>query len=461
MNRRHPASIVFILALTASSIGLSSARAFDEPTPTDLGPILAPLREKFQAPGLAAAAVRDGRLIAIGTAGVRSLQSNEPVAAADRSLIGSCGKAATRLLIGRLVDKGKLRWDSTLAELLPDVTMRDEYKSVTLGDIISHKGGLQPYTMISPDKTPVLFNQTGSPREQRAAFAAHLLNEPPAAPPKTLFFYSNAGYGLLGHIAERAADESYEQLMRDEVFGPLEMSSAIVGSPRVSGVIPGWGGHERTPKGFESILHDRPGLPPIVPAGQMSMSISDFAKLAATLVNVESGKPTGFLGKSAVERLPELRPGVKGGEGEIFLGGDGQYTAAFALWPSKGLAIVVQTNAGESDDLCEALVDAVRAAVAPDIPSRKTPGAASADRPRYGFQIRAESNDDTWLVGAVASGSPAEFGGLKQGDRILAINGTPIPNLPVDDPMAALKQPTVKLQVERDGKLIDLTLRLP
>jgi len=67
--------------------------------------------------------VRDGKIVAIGPAGVRDLQSKEAVAPGDRSMIASCGKAATRLRFGRLVDKGKLRWDSTLAELPPDVSM--------------------------------------------------------------------------------------------------------------------------------------------------------------------------------------------------------------------------------------------------------------------------------------------------------------------------------------------------
>jgi len=457
---RHRAISAF-LGIVSTMPGVLAVRTSDEPAPTDLSTILNTVREKTHAPGIAAAAIRDGRLMAIGSSGVRDLHSKEPAARGDRSMIGSCGKSLTHLLIGRLVDKGKTGWDSTLAELLPDVRMRDEYKSVTVGDIISHRGGLQPYTRVSPRDTPILFEQNGSTREQRAAFIAHLLSEPPAAAPKTRFVYSNAGYGLLGHIAERLADKSFEQLMRDEVFRPLGMSSAIVGLPGDTASVPGWGGHERTPQGFQPVERVRPGLPGIAPAGLMSCSIEDFAKLGAALVDVETGKPTDFLGKTAIERLPELRPGSRGGEGEIFLGGDGQYTAAFALWPSKGLAIVVQTNGGDSDDVCEAIVDAVRNAVAPEIPAQKGQPPAPGGRPRYGFAIIVEGDDDNWLVGPVVAGSPAETGGLKQGDRILAINGTPLANLALEDRKAALQQPTVILQIERDGKPVDLTLRLP
>lgn len=462
MSRRI-ASARTLTILIGCTVGfaLTGAWAKGELAATDLSVLISKVRGQFHAPGVAAAVTRDGQLVAIGVSGVRGLDLQEAVAKTDRSLIGSCGKSATRLLIGRLVEKDKLRWDSTLAELLPDVKMREEYGSVTVGNIIGHRGGIPAYTRISPKHTPILFEQIGSPREQRAAFVAYLLSEPPAAPPRTRFVYSNAGYGLLGHIAERVADKSYEQLMRDEVFRPLGMSSAIVGLPSDAQSIPGWIGHERTPQGFEQVKRARTGLPGIAPAGMMSLSIEDFAKLGAALVNVEAGKPTDFLGRAAIEKLPELRPGSKESEGEIFLGGDGQYTAAFALWPSLGLSIVVESNAGDSDDLCKAIVDIVRGEVAPEIPSRKSQAGGSPKQKRYGFQIVAEGDDDNWLVGLVEADSPAAAAGLKQGDRIVSINNTPLAKLSADERSKELKQSLLKLQVERDGKPIDISMRLP
>jgi len=462
MNR-HTASSSTLTILIGCTIGfaVSDAGAKDVPETRDLGDLVGKVREQFRAPAVAAAVTRNGQLVAIGVSGVRGLEGQEAVSKTDRSMIGSRGKSATRLLIGRLVEKGKLRWDSTLAELLPDVEMREAYASVTIGDIIAHRGGLPAYTRVSPNDTPILFEQNGPPREQRAAFAAHLLAEAPAAPPKTRFAYSNAGYGLLGHIAERIADTSFEQLMRDEVFRPLGMSSAIVGLPGESQTVPGWIGHERTPKGFEQVKRARTGLPAIAPAGMMSLSIEDFAKLGAALVDVETGKPTEFLGRAAIEKLPELRPGSKGTEGEVFLGGDGQYTAALALWPGRGLCIVVESNAGDSDDLCEALVNAVRAEVAPEIPSRESHAGGTPKQKRYGFQILAEGDDNNWLVGLVEAESPAATAGLKQGDRIVLINGSPLEDLSANERSDRLRQPLLNLKVERDGKPVDISMRLP
>ncbi len=459
MNRLLPAYAAAIGLFSCFCVAIPQLRA-EETTPTNLTSVIEPIRQKFSAPGVSAAVVRDGKLVAVGVSGVRDTQKKEPALVGDRSMIGSCGKAATRLLIGRLVDKGKLRWDSTLGELLKDIPMREEYKAVTIGDVIGHKGGLQPYTMISPDKTPILFNQSGGPREQRAAFIAKLLSEPPSAPPKTKFVYSNGGYGLLGHIAERLADKPYEQLMRDEVFRPLDMKTAIIGVPGDGSNIPGWGGNLRGKDGFEP-APPRKGLPGIAPAGLMSMSIEDFAKLAAALVQVEAGKPGEFLSAAAIEKLPELRPGTRG-EGEIFFGGDGHYTAAFALWPSKGLGVVVESNAGDSDDLCSALVKAVRATVDPSADSSET-AQGGGGRGKYGFRLMVEADGDneSLSIMGVEPGSPAEKGGMKKGDIILAINGLPLEKLSQEDRMAEFKKSPLKLRVKRDGKPVEFTLQLP
>lgn len=452
--RRVAAQAVVTLTLLFPSAGV-----FGATTPTDLRPMLDKLREQYRAPALAAAVVRDGKLVAAGVTGVRDLDTNEPATAQDRSLICSCGKAATRLLIGRLVDQGRLRWDSTLADLLPDVQMRDEYRSVTVGDIIAHRSGLQPYTMITPAGTPILFMQTGSPREQRAAFVAHLLMEPPAAPPKTQFVYSNAGYGLLGYIAERLADKPFEQLMRDEVFRPLGLSSAIVGIP-TTGDVHGWVGHMRTPQRFRPVKPPRPGLPAIAPAGLISLSIEDFANLGTALVNVEAGKATDFLGDAAIEQLPELRSGAKGVEGVAFHGGDGHYSAAFALWPSHGLAIVVQSNGGDGDALCDDAIDAVREAVAPDVSPREGATASGEKPKRYGFRINLQGGDDDWVVVDVEPDSPAARAGLKPGDRITAINGTPLEDIPENDRLDRLHHSPLKLRINRDGESLDLEMQL-
>lgn len=450
------------LAALAATVALGDS-------PRDLGPILDRVRTQSEIPGAAAAILRDGKLIGVGVAGVRKLAAPERIERGDLLMIGSCGKALTRLLIGRLVDRGALKLNSTLAELLPDLAMRDEYKTVTLADILAHRGGIQPYTQIGPKRTPELFELTGTPTEQRAAFARQLLNQPPIAPPGTRFVYSNAGYGLLGHIAERVYKKSYDDALRELVFEPLGMKSAIVDMPESQPGRAGLHGHmrDRASNAYQPVDVTRKPLAPIAPAGVMSLTIDDFGRFAAEIAALDAGKGSDFLKPETATALREVRPGSKGAEGEILFGGDGWYSAGFALWPSKGIAIVAGTNAGDNDQAVQAIIDAVREACAPELAggagARNGPAtepAADAKRPRFGFSVRAEMDaaGDVWRISEVSPGSPAERAGLKVDDRVVEIDGEALNKIDADKRLERIHKSPLKLTVERDGKRIELTL---
>lgn len=46
----------------------------------------------------------------------------------------------------------------------------------------------------------------------------------------------------------------------------------------------------------------------------------------------------------------------------------------------------------------------------------------------YGFNLHAEKGKPGQYIGKVDEGSPAELAGLRQGDRILEVNGVSIKN---------------------------------
>ena len=46
----------------------------------------------------------------------------------------------------------------------------------------------------------------------------------------------------------------------------------------------------------------------------------------------------------------------------------------------------------------------------------------------YGFNLHAQKNRPGQFIGIVDAGSPAEVAGLKEGDRIIEVNGTNIAN---------------------------------
>ena len=45
-------------------------------------------------------------------------------------------------LIGMLIDEGKLRWDTTLSQVFPQLKMDPGYKGVTIELLLAHRAGL-------------------------------------------------------------------------------------------------------------------------------------------------------------------------------------------------------------------------------------------------------------------------------------------------------------------------------
>jgi CubicO group peptidase (beta-lactamase class C family) len=206
----------------------------------DLGPDLAAVREEYAFPALAAAVIVDGKLHAAGVVGVRKHGSDVKAEPNDPFHLGSCTKAMTGSLIGLLVQQGTLKWETTLAEYFPDLKdkMHPDYRGVTLVHLLSHRAGVPPMTNgFAPVGDEELRQITAlkSPREQRRRVMEIVLCRPPIHTPGDKQEYSNAGFTIAGVIAETAAGEDYEVLLRRLLFEPLGMKSAGFGAMGVRG----------------------------------------------------------------------------------------------------------------------------------------------------------------------------------------------------------------------------------
>ena len=140
MNRRNFIQSAGLTVLTACS-RVAPVPAAEERAPKDLSDQLEGIRKEHLLPGMAAAVVRDDQIIAEGVAGVRRMGTDDKIMLDDRFSIGSCTKRMTALMIGRMIDSGKLSFETTLAEALPDIKMRDGYRKVTIAQLLSFTGG--------------------------------------------------------------------------------------------------------------------------------------------------------------------------------------------------------------------------------------------------------------------------------------------------------------------------------
>ncbi len=251
-------------------------------------------RDHNHLPGLAALVQIDGRVAAEAAVGVRALGHREAVTIRDRWHIGSDSKAFTATLIARLVEQGKMSFDDTLAAAFPAFAkeMDPQYRAVTVTQLLSHTAGLPQLT---DDKDLPAFMAVIGPlhdvQAQRAAVARKYLTMPPAGKAGE-FSYSNLGFIIAGAIAEARTGKSWETLVREQVFEPLDISNAGFGAPGLSSRIDQPRGHadeagKLVPLDPESAEADNP--PALGPAGTINISLRDWARFAQDQLDGENG----------------------------------------------------------------------------------------------------------------------------------------------------------------------------
>jgi CubicO group peptidase (beta-lactamase class C family) len=325
------------------------------------------IRAKYELPALSAAVIMEGKLKAWGAAGSRRYGTPVKVTADDQFHIGSCTKAMTATLIAMLVEKGKLSWDMPLAEALPELAedMRPDYREVTIRHLLAHRAGLPPASRSWPKGKSFMdmHNLPGSPSEQRLAYARMILAQKPQAEPGTKYVYSNAGYSILGLIAERKMNKPWEDLVSEMIFKPLRMTSAGFGAMGRQGQIDQPWQHRMENGKLRPVepgpLSDNP--PILAPGGTVHCSMRHWAAFIAAHLNGPNGR-SGLLEPETFERLhtPDFKGNYAGGwrithrqwGGGKVLTHTGSNNMNFAVvWmaPKKKFAVLVASNQGKGD----------------------------------------------------------------------------------------------------------------
>ncbi len=332
-----------------------------------IGGLLEPIRQRYDLPAMAAAVIVDGHTIVWDATGVRKAGSKVKVTPNDKFHIGSCTKAMTATLIAMLVEQGKLRWDITLSEALPDMLdeMHPEYRNVTLRHLLDHRGGMPSKYRSWPDGKSFMdmHNLEGTAMEQRLTYARMILREEPEARPGAEYIYSNAGYSVAGVIAEQTMKEPWESLMRTMLFEPLGMSTAGFGAMGTPGRIDEPWQHMIKDDELVSMepgrLSDNP--PVLGPGGAVHCSIRDWAKFVTEHLKGERG--TGDLLKSETFTLLHT-PGFGGdyasgwivmerdwGGGKVLTHAGSNNMSFAVVWmaPERSFAVLVASNQDGGD----------------------------------------------------------------------------------------------------------------
>jgi D-alanyl-D-alanine carboxypeptidase len=320
--------------------------------------ILEALRKKHDLPALAVVVVKEGKICDRAATGFRKEGDPTPVTTNDLFHIGSCTKSMTATLTAILIEEGKLRWDTTIAEVFPELKgrMDKQYEAVTVEQLLTHRGGV-------PGTAPAAAwqracEQQGTPAQQRREFIESVLAQPPEAAPGTKMIYSNQGYAIVGAMLEKLTGTPWETLITERVFKPLHMDSAGFGPPGTMGKVDQPWGHQRKLLMTIPVQADNP--PAIAPAGRVHCSLDDLARF--TIFHMRRGATGGLLKPETLVKLhtpPDggdyacgwvvLQRGWAGGNALMHNGSNTMWYVVMWLAPEKDFSVIVATNIAGPD----------------------------------------------------------------------------------------------------------------
>jgi CubicO group peptidase (beta-lactamase class C family) len=251
--------------------------------PQSLDSLLDPYLKEFGLPAIAAAVFQNGSIVAAGAVGTRRAGLQIPVSLNDRFHLGSDSKAFTSLLAAQDVQKGKLRWDATPADVFPELKaeMNADFAKITLEQLLSHSSGLSDKSLV--DLVYRSYQQDGNMNDVRYWMVKQTAPQPLDHARGSKFDYCNLGYVIAGAMLERVGEASWEELVEERIFKPMDLKTAGFGPQANLGKVDAPLGHVLIDGKAKAMLAGPNGDNPLIlgPAGTIHMSVLDFAKWTA------------------------------------------------------------------------------------------------------------------------------------------------------------------------------------
>jgi CubicO group peptidase (beta-lactamase class C family) len=366
--------VVMVLAL-ASEITDSS---YDGP-PQSSGPagdslaeLVTDQRKEKNLVGLAAMVTVDGEVEAAAAHGERKKGSGVPLEIDDRWHLGGITKSITATMIARLIESGRMQWTATVGEIFPEAAVHGDWKPVTLRQLLTATAGAPPnFPNDVLRQRPALGPECTQARREAVL---NVIAEKPAHPPGKKYAYSNVGYTIAGAMAEKVTGATWEDLVKREVFEPLELSEAGFGPPKSADeTLEQPRGHRTRLAGKVPVDDTADNTPIMGPSGIVHMSLRDLCTYAEEHLRGELG--TGTLLSTETNKLlhtPALHDyacgwSVKEPSYDIphtvysHNGSNTMWYALVVFIPDKNMVVAVTSNDGDFDQTEAAAWEIVKA----------------------------------------------------------------------------------------------------
>lgn len=198
---------------------------------------------------------------------------------------GSISKSFTAVLMMQLIEHGLFGLDDPVAGYFPEIeNLADppaDMTPITFRMLAGHTAGLE--------REPRL---EGAASGSIYLWEQKILESIPTTsfktPPGTEYSYSNIGFGILGLASSRAAGEPFMELVEEQIFEPLDMSSStfIINSPELwARLSVGYSRNRETGEvSADRATREHFGRGYKVPNGGIYSTVGDLAKFAAAMM---------------------------------------------------------------------------------------------------------------------------------------------------------------------------------
>jgi|SRR5690554_358882 len=162
----------------------------------------------------------NGKIIYTKGFGMANMEWDIPNAPNTKHRLGSITKQFTAMLILQLAQAGKIDLQAPITKYLPDYPNKNGDK-ITTHHLLTHTSGIPNYTSF-PDFFKNESRNPYTPTEFVKKFSEMDLEFSPGEK----FSYSNSGYFLLGVLIEKISGKTYEEMLQENIFIPLNMKDS-------------------------------------------------------------------------------------------------------------------------------------------------------------------------------------------------------------------------------------------
>lgn len=168
------------------------------------------------------------------------LSNNIPANENQPYYIASVGKLFTSVLVGILVEQGKLSYEDTITpyldkDLLQNLHVfkgKDYTNQIRIRHLLNHTSGIHDYFGDKPNHTTSMLEQIVSESSRfwtsREVIQWSKENLHSHFPPGKGFHYSDTGYHILGLIIENITSMPFHAALKQYIFQPLEMNHSYL-----------------------------------------------------------------------------------------------------------------------------------------------------------------------------------------------------------------------------------------